>query len=140
MGGAGMNSKHSQIHSQTQCGRFVVPLNHQTRDQALGNWILQFWSSFALAGTMQSRTLNEVCDHCNFQLFLIFSMRGHDRWTSELQTQVKYTHKHIGMHWRCPRTASRDPELENWILQHLTFLCLWQSLLRVKCVAADFLK
>jgi len=61
--GAGMNSKHRQIHSQTQCGRFVVPLNHQTRDQSLGNWILQFWSSFALVGTMRSRTLTEVCGH-----------------------------------------------------------------------------
>ena len=95
-----------------------------------------------LAGTMACRgvcTSNEVCDNRKSQLSLNFESGGHERCMNELRAHAKYTHKHIGMHWRCPRTANRDPELENWILQNLVFLCLQQSLLRVKCVAADFL-
>ena len=57
-------------------------------------------------------------------IFLNFQSRGHGRCTNELRTHVKYTHKRIGVDWWCPRTASRDQELETWIFGVFAFLCL----------------
>ena len=45
-----------------------------------------------------------------------FESGRHGRCTNELRAHAKYTHKHVGVDWWCPRDVSRDLRCEIAIL------------------------